>query len=42
LAANLLVVDPAARSMFEVMQLIGEFAKAEAGPVPESLRSRLG
>ena len=41
LAANLLVVDPAARSTFEVMQLIGEFAKAEAGPVPESLRNRL-
>jgi hypothetical protein len=41
LAANLLVVDPAARSTFEVMQLIGEFAKAEAGPVPESLRKRL-
>lgn len=42
LAANLLVVDPAARSTFEVMQLIGEFAKAEAGPIPESLRNRLG
>ncbi len=41
LAANLLVVDPTARSTFEVMQLIGEFAKAEAGPVPESLRNRL-
>ena len=40
LAANLLVVDSAARSKFELMQLIGEFAKAEAGPVPESLRRR--
>jgi len=41
LAANLLVVDPAARSTFEVMQLIGEFAKAEAGSSAEAWQSRL-
>jgi len=41
LAANLLVVDPAARSTFEVMQLIGEFAKAEAGFSAEGWQSRL-
>ena len=41
LAANLLVVDPAARSTFEVMQLIGEFAKAEAGSNAEAWQSRL-
>jgi hypothetical protein len=41
LAANLLVVDPVARSTFEVVQLLGEFAVATAGVIPNSLRSRL-
>lgn len=41
LAANLLVVDPVARSTFEVMQLIGEFAKAEAGSNAQAWHSRL-
>ncbi|MGD9645829.1 MAG: hypothetical protein AB7U73_08960 [Pirellulales bacterium] len=41
LAANLLIVDPTARSTFELMQLLREFATSSAGQLSPALRDRL-